>query len=665
MVAIWYMLGALTVGAVVLNEKISRSAFVLYILFISMASAHHLLVDPGMGSAWKIVNTSYFMYMAVLASMIHGFTVPAGMELGQRLRGVGTGMFGWLRKAPWGDPGFSSLVFSVVVFGFVGGITGVTIGTEQINIIVHNTLRIPGHFHATVVSGTAMAFMGATYYLHPARLPAQGGLLGAGEDPAVPLRRRDVHLRDVHDASRARFGVPRRHWDISFSQAPFDVAFNPAVDVLLAFVALGGIIAATGAFIFVAIAVKSVFFGEPIGTIVPGVAVAGLPQGITNPPVHAADVDRAERGDARPRPGLPRPGARHHGAGLRVPRGLHRVLLRELEGPVLRLEDRMTTAPSRGQGGIALLALYLIVLTTVAWWALALWPAPGAPEWLTRTRALCFGSAPDGLPDAGGWILLVGQPLGMIGVLIAVWGSELRAALSAASGRFAGRVLLAGTAVLLLTGATLAAARVRADDAEPFDPVAGGDPLTRLNDPAPALTLVDQHGDTVSLSDFQGRPVLVTFAFAHCQTVCPVVVREALEAQRATADRRDRRARRHARSVARHAGPTPLDRRRVGARRGRPRALGRGGRRRARPQQLAHSQGAQRGHRRPLASRHGVRGLPGGATRRTPSPAAWRLSPRRFGRSDRRGEFLKHANGRGTCPGRSSFWRRGGSGAAA
>ena len=31
---------------------------------------------------------------------------------------------------------------------------------------------------------------------------------------------------------------------------------------------------------------------DPIGTLVPGVAVAGLPQGITNPPVHAADVDR-------------------------------------------------------------------------------------------------------------------------------------------------------------------------------------------------------------------------------------------------------------------------------------------------------------------------------------------------------------------------------------
>ena len=60
-------------------EKISRTAFFLYILFISMAPAHHLLVDPGFGPSWKVVNTSDFMHMAVLASMIHSFTVPAGL----------------------------------------------------------------------------------------------------------------------------------------------------------------------------------------------------------------------------------------------------------------------------------------------------------------------------------------------------------------------------------------------------------------------------------------------------------------------------------------------------------------------------------------------------------------------------------------------------------
>jgi cytochrome c oxidase subunit 1 len=291
MVAIWYMLGALTIGAVVLNEKISRLAFVLYILFISMASAHHLLVDPGMGSAWKVVNTSYFMYMAVLASMIHGFTVPAGMELGQRLRGVGTGLFGWLRRAPWGDPGFSSLVFSVVVFGFVGGITGVTIGTEQINIIVHNTLRSPGHFHATVVSGTAMAFMGATYYLIPLVFQRKVAFWGFAKVQPY-LFAGGMLFFTIFMTFAGQFGVPRRHWDISFSQAPFDVQFNPAVDLVLAVMALGGVTAATAALGFVAIAVKSVFFGEPLGTVREGVAMRGVPHGITHPPRHSANVDQ-------------------------------------------------------------------------------------------------------------------------------------------------------------------------------------------------------------------------------------------------------------------------------------------------------------------------------------------------------------------------------------
>jgi cytochrome c oxidase subunit I len=309
MVAIWYMLGALTVGAVVLNEKISRLAFVLYILFISMASAHHLLVDPGMGSAWKVVNTSYFMYMAVLASMIHGFTVPAGMELGQRLRGVGSGLFGWLRRAPWGDPGFSSLVFSIVVFGFVGGITGVTIGTEQINIIVHNTLRSPGHFHATVVSGTAMAFMGATYYLIPLVFRKKVAFWGFAKVQPY-LFAGGMLFFTIFMTFAGQFGVPRRHWDISFSQAPFDVQFNPAVDLVLAVMALGGLTAATAALGFVAIAVKSVFLGEPLGTITEGVEMRGVPHGLTHPPRHAPNVDQLNaelhapgRGAMGPAPG--------------------------------------------------------------------------------------------------------------------------------------------------------------------------------------------------------------------------------------------------------------------------------------------------------------------------------------------------------------------------
>ncbi|HSK21155.1 MAG TPA: cbb3-type cytochrome c oxidase subunit I [Longimicrobiales bacterium] len=292
MVAIWYLLGAFTVGAVVLNEKISRTAFVLYILFISMASAHHLLVDPGFSSSWKVVNTSYFMYMAVLASMLHGFTVPAGVEIGQRLRGASQGLFGWVKRAPWGDPGFSSLVLSVVVFGFVGGITGVTIGTEQINIVVHNTLRVPGHFHATVVSGTAMAFMGLTYYLIPLifrkkvafwRLAQVQPYLFAG----------GMLIFSIFMSFSGGFGVPRRHWDITFTGAPFEQAFHPAVDALMGIMALGGLIAAVGGGLYILITVWSVFFGEPFTEAdrVPG--AKGLPQGITRPPRAVTVADEA------------------------------------------------------------------------------------------------------------------------------------------------------------------------------------------------------------------------------------------------------------------------------------------------------------------------------------------------------------------------------------
>jgi len=309
MVAVWYMLSGLTIGGVVLNEKVSRSAFVLYVLFISMASAHHLLVDPGFSPAWKIVNTSYFMYMAVLASMIHGFTVPAGMELGMRLRGFTDGLFGWLRRAPWGDPGFSSLVFSVVVFGFVGGITGVTLGTEQINIIAHNTMRIPGHFHATVVSGTAMAFMGATYYLLPLIFRRKVAFWGLAKLQPY-LFSIGMLLLSMGMTFAGSFGVPRRHWDISFAQSPFDVQFNPAVDIVLAVMGIGGILAVTGALAFIAIAVKSVFFGEAITTWPLGKEIAGIPQGLTMPPVHAANVDELneqlhakERGIAGATPG--------------------------------------------------------------------------------------------------------------------------------------------------------------------------------------------------------------------------------------------------------------------------------------------------------------------------------------------------------------------------
>ncbi len=287
-VAIWYLLGSLTVGAVVVNEKISRLAFVLYVLFISMASAHHLLVDPGFSPAWKVWNTSYAMYLAVLASMIHGFTVPAGIELGSRLRGLTQGTFEWLRKAPWSDPGFSGLVLSLVIFGFLGGITGVTIGTEQINIIAHNTMRIPGHFHATVVGGTALSFMAVTYYVLPLIFRKRVAMWGLAKIQPY-LFGIGITIMSMSMIFLGIFGVPRRHWDITFAQAPFTMEFPTATETFQATMGFGGIIAALGAVAFILIAVVTVFFGKPVTEADIKSGASGIPQGILKlpPQVHS------------------------------------------------------------------------------------------------------------------------------------------------------------------------------------------------------------------------------------------------------------------------------------------------------------------------------------------------------------------------------------------
>ena len=187
---------------------------------------------------------------------------------------------------------------------------------------------------------------------------------------------------------------------------------------------------------------------------------------------------------------------------------------------------------SRPRGTPALAALAAIIVITAAWWALALWPmSTRTPEWLARTRLVCFGAPIDGLPDGGGWILLIGEPLGMMLLLLTVWGRDLREAVRRVLERASGQIAVGVTTAALLAGALGVVARVRQANAAPFaaDPIEQlGTELTRINDTPPALKLLDQNGAVVTLDAFRGRAVLVTFAFAHCTTVCPLVVHSVL-----------------------------------------------------------------------------------------------------------------------------------------
>jgi protein SCO1/2 len=43
------------------------------------------------------------------------------------------------------------------------------------------------------------------------------------------------------------------------------------------------------------------------------------------------------------------------------------------------------------------------------------------------------------------------------------------------------------------------------------------------NEPAPAFTLTDQDGKRVSLKDFRGKALLVSFVYTECKDICPVL----------------------------------------------------------------------------------------------------------------------------------------------
>ncbi|HZR88099.1 MAG TPA: cbb3-type cytochrome c oxidase subunit I [Bradyrhizobium sp.] len=262
-VSLWYLIAALLVGAKPLSEKVSRTAFLMYILFLQLASAHHLLAEPGLDASWKIVNTSYMMYLAVMGSMVHGLTVPGAIEAAQRRNGYDRGMFEWLRKAPWGHPAFAGMFLSLIFFGFIGGISGVVLGTEQLNVLMHNTIYVPGHFHGTVVAGTTLAFMAATYLVLP--------LVFQREIIWPKLAKLQPYLFGIGAAGISLFmmgagtlGVARRHWDITFSDANLSFAYSAGAFLMMGLNGIFAIIAGLGGGLFVLIVVGTVLFGEKI-----------------------------------------------------------------------------------------------------------------------------------------------------------------------------------------------------------------------------------------------------------------------------------------------------------------------------------------------------------------------------------------------------------------
>ncbi len=160
----WYGMMPKQAGGKLFSEQLARLAFWLFLLLSTPIGLHHQFVDPGLSAGWKYVH-AVLTFAVFFPSLLTAFNVIASLENGGRARG-GKGLLMWIRNLPWNEPSFTAQTLAMIIFAF-GGIGGMVNASYDVNLVVHNTAWIPGHFHLTVGSGVTLTFIGVLYWLVP------------------------------------------------------------------------------------------------------------------------------------------------------------------------------------------------------------------------------------------------------------------------------------------------------------------------------------------------------------------------------------------------------------------------------------------------------------------------------------------------------------------
>ncbi len=135
-----------------------------------------------------------------------------------------------------------------------------------------------------------------------------------------------------------------------------------------------------------------------------------------------------------------------------------------------------------------------------------------APSWTYAFLRICGFDPVKGNAPFGRVALLVLQAYITVGVIAFFFWQDLRWHWSRASSKVSLALLLVSPLVVFSLG--VGAGRIEA--AVPYS-----QPMVREGSQAPDFQLMDSLGDTVRLSDFRGRVVLVTFFYSNCAEACP------------------------------------------------------------------------------------------------------------------------------------------------
>ena len=160
----WYMLVPRQAGGKLFSDPMARVSFILFLILSAPLGLHHQVTDPGIHEGWKLVQ-AFLTFAVFFPSLLTFFNVVASLESGARARGA-TGWVTWFGKLPWGDPSLAAQLLAMLMF-CAGGIGGLINASYNVNLVVHNTTYVVGHFHTTVGTAVTLTFMGIAYWLVP------------------------------------------------------------------------------------------------------------------------------------------------------------------------------------------------------------------------------------------------------------------------------------------------------------------------------------------------------------------------------------------------------------------------------------------------------------------------------------------------------------------
>jgi cytochrome c oxidase subunit 1 len=251
---IWYNVVPTTYGGKVFSDALTRLAFIMLLVLSTPVGLHHQFLDPGISAGWKWSHM-VLTYGVVIPSFMTAFAIVASFEIAARRAGK-RGLIATVRWLPWGDPVFSGSALGMLLF-ILGGFGGVVNTSYSMDVLVHNTMWIVGHFHVTVGGPVALSFIGAAYRLIPA---VTGRKLFA---PKLALAQTYIYfvgmaIMSVSMHVAGLLGSPRRASDVTY----FGAAGAQSWHVEMVGAAIGGTILFVSIIMFAIVAIGTRFQNE-------------------------------------------------------------------------------------------------------------------------------------------------------------------------------------------------------------------------------------------------------------------------------------------------------------------------------------------------------------------------------------------------------------------